>query len=120
MILVGRSSLIIVQIKTPKHESIPSSLLESSEPYRRCSHCVCKTIVFGNEELCPFLETPKLILTFIQTIDIGLKQRLMKKLKQNALYHKINILAEKAHMIFYAFLNHFSIHVIGDGKNIKE
>ena len=35
--------------------------------------------VFGNEELRPFLETPKLILTFFQTIDIGLKQRLMKK-----------------------------------------
>ena len=29
--------------------------------------------------LRPFLETQKLILTFIQTIDIGLKQRLMKK-----------------------------------------
>ena len=39
---------------------------------------------------------PKLILTFIQTIDIGLKQSLMKKLKQNAYYHKINILAEKS------------------------
>ena len=35
--------------------------------------------VFGNEELRPFLETSKLILIFIQTIDIGLKQRLMKK-----------------------------------------
>ena len=33
---------------------------------------------FGNEELRPFLETPKLISTFIQTINIGLKQRLMK------------------------------------------
>ena len=33
--------------------------------------------MFGNEELRPFLETPKLILTFIQTTDIGLKQRLM-------------------------------------------
>ena len=40
---------------------------------------ISKTTVFGNEELRPFLETPKLILTFIQTIDIGLKQRLMKK-----------------------------------------
>ena len=39
---------------------------------------------------------PKLNLTFIQTIDIGLRQRLMKKLKQNAYYHKINILAEKS------------------------
>ena len=37
---------------------------------------------------------PKLILTFIQTIDTGLKQRLIKKLKQNAYYPKINILAE--------------------------
>ena len=64
---------------------------------------------FGNEELHPFLEIPKLILTFIQTIDIGLKQRLMKKLKHNAYNNKINILAEKAQMIFYAFLNHFSI-----------
>ena len=36
------------------------------------------------------------MLTFIQTIDIGLKQRLMKKLKQNAYYHKINILAAKS------------------------
>ena len=35
--------------------------------------CVCKTIVFGNEALCPFLEMPKLILTFIQTTDIGLR-----------------------------------------------
>ena len=42
--------------------------------------CVCKTTVFGNEELRPFLETQKLILTFIQTTDIGLKQRLMIKL----------------------------------------
>ena len=33
-----------------------------------------KTTVFGNEELSPFLETPKLILTLMQTIDIGLKQ----------------------------------------------
>ena len=51
-----------------------------------------------------FLEMPKLILIFIQTIDIGLKQRLMKKLKQNAyyMYYKVNIL-------FYAFLNHFGI-----------
>ena len=39
---------------------------------------------------------PKLNLTFIQTIDIGLKQRLMEKLKQNAYNHKINILAEKS------------------------
>ena len=101
MILVGRISLIVVQIKTQKHEeSIPQNLLESSDPYTRCSWenlcvCVCKTTVFGNEELRPFLETPKLILTFIQTTDIGLKQRLMKKLKQNAHYRKINILAEK-------------------------
>ena len=36
------------------------------------SVCVHKTSMFGNEELRPFLETPKLILTFIQTIDIGL------------------------------------------------
>ena len=52
--------------------------------------------MFGNEELRPFLETPKLILTYIQIIDIGLKQRLMK-MKQNAYCHKINtgILAEK-------------------------
>ena len=40
--------------------------------------CVCKTTVFGNEELRPFLETPNLILTFIKTTDISLKQRLMK------------------------------------------
>ena len=33
--------------------------------------------VFGNEELRPFHETPKLIFTFIQTIDICFKQRLM-------------------------------------------
>ena len=32
---------------------------------------------------------PKLILTFIQTFYIGLKQRPMEKLKQNAYYHKI-------------------------------
>ena len=70
---------------------------------------VCKTTVVGNEELRRFPETPKLILTFIQTIDIGLKQRLMKKLKQNAYYNKINILSEKAQMIIYAFLNHFSV-----------
>ena len=57
--------------------------------------CVCKTTIFGTEEIHAFLEMPKLILTVIQTIDIGLKQRLMKKLKQNAYYHKINILAEK-------------------------
>ena len=37
------------------------------------------TTMFRNEELRPYLETPKLILTFIQTIDIALKQRLMKK-----------------------------------------
>ena len=91
MILVGRISFILVQIKTSKHEeSIPYNFLESSEPSRRCSRgnlcvCVCKTTVFGNEEFRPFLETPKLILTFIHTNDIGLKQRLMKKrLKQNA------------------------------------
>ena len=46
-------------------------------------------------ELRPFLETPKLILTFIQTTAISLKQRLMKKLKQNAFYHKINILLKQ-------------------------
>ena len=40
---------------------------------------VYKTTVFGNEGLRPFLETPKLILTLMQTIDIGLKQKLMKK-----------------------------------------
>ena len=51
--------------------------------------------MFGNEELRPFLETPKLNLTFIQTINIGLKQRLMLKMKQNAYCHKINTLAEK-------------------------
>ena len=85
MILVGRISLIIVHIKTPKHEeSIPCNVLESSEPYRRCSRgylcvCVSKTTVFDNEELRPLLETPKLILPSIQTIDIGLKQKLMKK-----------------------------------------
>ena len=84
MILVGRISLIVVQIKTPTHEEIiPYNLLESSEPYRWCSRgnlCVCvrKTSMFGNEALRPFLETPKLILTFIQTIDIGWKQRLIK------------------------------------------
>ena len=39
---------------------------------------ICKTTVFGIEELHPFLQTLKLILTFIQIIDIGLKQRLMK------------------------------------------
>ena len=79
------------------------------QPGKPCV-CICKTTVFGNEELRPFLETPKLILTFIQTTDIGLKQRLMQKLKQNAYYHKINILAEKkAQIILYAFLNHFSI-----------
>ena len=88
--------------------------MESSEPYRKCSRgnlcvCVCKTTVFGNEELRLFFETPKLILTFIQIIGIGLKQRLMKKLKQNAQYHKINILAEKTQMIFYALLNHFHL-----------
>ena len=72
--------------------------------------------MFGNEELRPFLETPKLILTFIQTIDIGLKQTLIKKMKQNAYCHKINILAEKkqqqqktTQMVFYAFLNQFNI-----------
>ena len=43
------------------------------------------------------LETPKLILNFIQTIDIHIKQRLVKKMKQNAYCHKINILAEKKH-----------------------
>ena len=48
--------------------------------------CVRKTSMFGDEELHPILETPKLILTFIQTIDIGLKQMLMKNL----------ILAEKS------------------------
>ena len=56
-----------------------------------------QTTIFGTEEMHAFLEMPKLILTVIQTIDIGLKQRLMKKLKQNAYYHKINILAEKKH-----------------------
>ena len=75
-------------------------------------HLLCKTTVFGNEVLRLFLETPKLILTFIPSTDIGLKQRLVKKLKQNAGYHKINILAEKAQMIFYAFLKHFSIYCI--------
>ena len=68
--------------------------------------------MFGNEELRPFLETPKLILTYIQIIDIGLKQRLMK-MKQNAYCHKINtgILAEKkAQVVVYAFLNHFNIY----------
>ena len=34
---------------------------------------LCKTTVVGNEELSPFLETPKLILAFIKTTDIGLK-----------------------------------------------
>ena len=38
--------------------------------------------MFGNEELHPLLETPKLILIFIQIIDIGLKQILMKKLNR--------------------------------------
>ena len=61
------------------------------QPVRLCM----KTTAFGIEELRPFLETPKLILTFIQTIHIGLKQRLMKKLKRNAQNHKINILAKK-------------------------
>ena len=32
-----------------------------------------------NEELYTFLETPKLILTLIQTIYIGFKQRLVQK-----------------------------------------
>ena len=35
---------------------------------------VCKTSVLGNEELRPFIDTLKLILPFIQTIDIGLGQ----------------------------------------------
>ena len=53
-----------------------------------------------NEELHPYLETPKLILTLIQSIDIGLKQGLIKKKKN---------LAEKAQVVLYAFLSHFSI-----------
>ena len=63
--------------------------------------------MFGNEELRPFLVTPKLTLTFIQTIDIALKQLYEKK---RNIGHKINILAEKStsRMVFYAFLNHFS------------
>ena len=74
-----------MQIKTQKHEEIIRyNLLESSEPYRRWSRgnlrvCIRKTSMFGKVELRSLLETPKLILTFIQTIDIGLKQRLMKK-----------------------------------------
>ena len=40
--------------------------------------CVCKISVLRNEELRPFIETQNLILTFIQTIDIGLGQRWMK------------------------------------------
>ena len=101
--------------RSPKHEeNIPWYVLEFSEPYRKCSRenlcvCVCSTTAFGNEELCRFPKTPKLILSSIQTIDIGLKQRLMKKLKPKAYYHKLNSLAEKAQIIFYAFLNHFSI-----------
>ena len=66
-----------------------------------------QTTVFNNEQLRPFLETPKLLLTFSQTIDIDLKQRLMKKLKHNAYYHKINILAEKVQILFYAFFKSF-------------
>ena len=46
-------------------------------------------------------------MTFIQTIEKS-DEKKKKKLKQNVYYHKINILAEKAQMIFYAFLNHFS------------
>ena len=65
--------------------------MQQGNPMRSCM----QNTVFGNEELHPFLEMPKQILTFIQTIDIGLKQRQMKKLKQNAYHHKINNLAEK-------------------------
>ena len=63
-------------------------------------------------ELRAFLETPKLILNFIQTIDIGLKQRLMKKPKQKAHYHKINILAEKStnDILLFYFI---SIYIFG-------
>ena len=75
--------IIRTVLKTKKVIHLAYFWVLSSEPYRRCSLgnlCVCvfKTTVFGNEELLPFLETPKLILTFIQTIDIGLKQRLMQ------------------------------------------
>ena len=97
MILVGRMSLIVVQIKTPKHEeNIPWNLLESSEPYWRCRRktlcvCICKATVFGNE-FTSFLETSKLTLTFIQIIDIGLKQRLMKK------WNKMHIIIKYLHL----------------------
>ena len=69
------------------YESQPSvdfpRVVQSSESCRGCSRenlcvCLCKTAVFDNEESRLFFETPKLILTFIQTIDIGLKQNLMK------------------------------------------
>ena len=61
----------------------------------------------GNEELRHLLETTKLILTFIQ--PWYWMQRLIKKLKQNAYYNSTNILAEKALILFYAFLNRLNI-----------
>ena len=69
--------------------------LTGDESGKKLCVYVCKTTVFSNEELRPFLETTKLILSYIYTIDIGLKQRRMKKLKQYAYYHKINSLVEK-------------------------
>ena len=47
--------------------------------------------MFGNEEIHPFLEMPKLILTFIQTF----KAKIYEKMKQKAYCHQANILAEK-------------------------
>ena len=66
--LSGEYNWSLCKLK-PKHEEIiPWNLLESNKLYRRCSRenlCVCirKTSMFSNEQLRPFLETPKLILT---------------------------------------------------------
>ena len=71
--------------------------------------CMQNHRILVMKSYAPFSKRPSFFLTFIRTIDIGLNQILMKNLKENAQYHKINILAEKAQMIVYAFLNHFSI-----------
>ena len=84
MILVRRISLIVTQIKTPNMKKAFHKIycnlanLTRDATGETYAFVYTKPPSFSYEELRPFLEAPKLILTLIQTIDIGLKQRLMK------------------------------------------
>ena len=78
MILVRRISLIVVQIKTPNMKKVFHKIYWNLANPTGDAAGEIYAFVYATQELRPFLETPKLILPFIQTIDIGLKQRLMK------------------------------------------